>query len=413
MPHNLYLHSALVQSRQIERSPVGIRRAIRLNVWDSAIALNLAFFVNAGILVLAASSFHKSGMTEVSEIKDAHHLLAPLLGSSWPPILFAIALIAAGQSSTITGTISGQIVMEGYLRLRINPIARRLISRLLAVIPAYVMIALASDTMVDKMLIFSQVVLSLQLGFAIIPLVYFVSDKEKMKEFTIGIGKKIAAWAIIILILGLNFRMVQVEVHHLWQVYPAVWVKVLSVGCLSTLAVLLCAVLVYPYVRKIWLSPPRSDYIHRLPCIDNLHIQPKTTHYHTIAVALDFHGSGERVLSYALQLAGPHTRFVLIHIVESPTAQFLREQSGDYETLSDEKILQAYAQKIRVLGYEAHPVVGYPHRVRDIASIVAQYQADLLVVCAHRHGYRQKWIFGQTIDQVRKKICIPVFIVNE
>ncbi len=152
---------------------------------DSTIALNIAFLINAAILILAATVFFKTGSTDVGEIKQAHELLSPMLGSSLASTLFAVALIAAGQSSTITGTLAGQIVMEGYLRLRINPMMRRLITRLLAIIPAIIVIAIFGEERVDSLLIFSQVILSLQLGFAVIPLIHFVSDKKTMGDFVI------------------------------------------------------------------------------------------------------------------------------------------------------------------------------------------------------------------------------------
>ena len=180
MPHNLYLHSSLVQTRRIDRSNSGIRRAIRFNFIDSVIALNLAFFVNAAILVLAASTFFRNGMFTVSEIQDAHHFLEPLLGSKLAPVLFAVALIAAGQSSTVTGTLAGQIVMEGYLHLRLSPWIRRIITRLVAIIPALLTIHYFGESATGELLVLSQVILSLQLGFAIIPLIHFTSDKEKM-----------------------------------------------------------------------------------------------------------------------------------------------------------------------------------------------------------------------------------------
>src|SRR6478735_6384843 len=208
MPHNLYLHSALVQTRKIKRDDESIRRAIKLNFIDSTIALNLAFFVNAAILVLAATVFFKAGHTDVAAIKDAHQLLAPLLGQSIAPILFAIALIAAGQSSNVTGTLAGQIVMEGYMRLRINPFLRRLLTRLLAIIPAVIVILIYGDNEIDNLLVFSQVLLSLQLGFAIIPLIHFVSDKEKMGKFAISLPTKIAAWVVTAILVFLNMKMV-------------------------------------------------------------------------------------------------------------------------------------------------------------------------------------------------------------
>jgi manganese transport protein len=183
MPHNLYLHSSLVQTRKFDRTPAGIKQALKYNFIDSTIALNLAFFVNAAILILAAATFHKNGMFEVAEIQDAHKFLEPLLGTKWAPALFAIALIAAGQSSTVTGTLAGQIVMEGYLHFRMQPWVRRIITRLIAIIPAVIVILIYGEGVTGKLLILSQVILSLQLGFAIIPLIHFVSDKSKMNGF--------------------------------------------------------------------------------------------------------------------------------------------------------------------------------------------------------------------------------------
>ena len=208
MPHNLYLHSALVQTRKIKRDEKSIKRVLKFNFIDSAIALNLAFFVNAFILILAATVFFKSGRTDVAEISQAHELLAPMLGTNLAPTLFAIALIAAGQSSTITGTLAGQIVMEGYLQLRLTPWIRRLITRLIAVIPAVAVILINGENNIDDLLIFSQVVLSLQLGFAIIPLIHFTSDKKSMGVFAIKPFLIILASLITAVLVYLNIRMV-------------------------------------------------------------------------------------------------------------------------------------------------------------------------------------------------------------
>src|SRR6476660_6895929 len=208
MPHNLYLHSALVQTRKFKKNEKAVRRALKLNMIDSTIALNLAFFVNAAILVLAASVFYFRGRTDVAAIKTAYELLSDFLGSKLAPTLFAVALIAAGQSSTITGTLAGQIVMEGYLRLRINPWARRLLTRLLAILPAMIVIIWYGEEKVDDLLVFSQVILSLQLGFAIIPLIHFVSDKVEMGSFVINKYVKAAAWIVASILIYLNIRMV-------------------------------------------------------------------------------------------------------------------------------------------------------------------------------------------------------------
>jgi manganese transport protein len=208
MPHNLYLHSALVQTRKIERSKKGIKKSIFYNFIDSVVALNAAFFVNASILILAATTFYFSGHTEVARIEQAHALLAPLLGSSLAPTLFAIALIAAGQSSTVTGTLAGQIVMEGYLKLRLNPWIRRLLTRLIAIIPAVLVIGIMGEGKVDALLVFSQVILSLQLGFAVIPLIHFVSNKTTMGEFAIGWKIQVLSWLIAAILVYLNVHLV-------------------------------------------------------------------------------------------------------------------------------------------------------------------------------------------------------------
>ncbi|MFM7428732.1 MAG: Nramp family divalent metal transporter, partial [Flammeovirgaceae bacterium] len=217
MPHNLYLHSSLVQTRRIDTSEKGIWSAIKYNFIDSVIALNAAFFVNSAILILAASTFFRAGMFEVSDIQDSYKFLAPLTGTKWASILFGVALVAAGQSSTITGTLAGQIVIEGYLNLRIAPWLRRLITRLIAIIPAYIVILLYGENKTGELLVFSQVVLSLQLGFAVIPLIHFTSDKVKMGVFVIKPWVRIAAWVIAFIIVSLNVKLVYQEVQNWLQ----------------------------------------------------------------------------------------------------------------------------------------------------------------------------------------------------
>ncbi|MBL7699716.1 MAG: Nramp family divalent metal transporter [Chitinophagaceae bacterium] len=250
MPHNLYLHSALVQTRKIDKTEKGIRRALKWNFIDSAIALNIAFLVNAAILVLAAAVFFKSGRTDVAEIKDAHTLLAPLLGSEIAPVLFAVALIAAGQSSTVTGTLAGQIVMEGYLKLRLSPILRRLITRLLAIIPAVIVIWIYGDEEVNRLLIFSQVVLSMQLGFAIIPLIHFCSDKEKMGQYAIKPFTQVIAWIIAAILVYLNVRLLVAEAVDFFESSQNVIWKgmIVTGGCIVGL--LLVYIVVFPLIKK-------------------------------------------------------------------------------------------------------------------------------------------------------------------
>jgi manganese transport protein len=203
MPHNLYLHSALVQSRKVERTDEQLRQAARYNLIDSAVALNMAFFVNAAILVMSAAVFHRNGV-EVKELSQAQATLAPLVGTALSSTLFAVALLCAGQSSTLTGTLAGQIVMEGFLRIRIRPWMRRLITRALAIIPAAAVIAIQGEQGTYKLLILSQVILSLQLPFAIVPLVQFTSSRDKMGAHANPTWLKVAAWAVAAFIISLN-----------------------------------------------------------------------------------------------------------------------------------------------------------------------------------------------------------------
>ena len=207
MPHNLYLHSAIVQTRNYERTPDGKREAITFATLDSTIALMGALFINGAILIVAAAVFHQGGKTDVAEIQDAYKLLSPMLGVGLASTLFAVALLASGQNSTLTGTLAGQIVMEGFLNIRLRPWLRRLITRLIAIIPAVIATALYGASGTAKLLIWSQVILSLQLSFAVIPLVLFTSDKAKMGEFVNSLWLKVAAWATAIVILLLNLKL--------------------------------------------------------------------------------------------------------------------------------------------------------------------------------------------------------------
>ena len=204
MPHNLYLHSSIVQTRAIERTREGLRTAMRYNFIDSALALNFAFFINAAILVMAAATFHRYGMTGVAEIQDAYHTLSPLLGIPFASFLFAIALLCSGQNSTLTGTLAGQIVMEGFLNIRLTPWLRRLITRVIAIVPAIIAVGFYGTRGTAKLLIFSQVILSLQLSFAVVPLVLFTSDRAKMGEFANPRWVKVLAWIVAVIIAGLN-----------------------------------------------------------------------------------------------------------------------------------------------------------------------------------------------------------------
>ena len=204
MPHNLYLHSSIVQTRRYAENADGKREAVRFAFIDSTIALTLALFINASILILAAATFHTSGHADVAEIQDAHRLLTPLLGATGASTVFALALLASGQNSTLTGTLAGQIVMEGFLDLRLRPWVRRLITRSIAIVPAVVVSVVAGASGTAKLLIFSQVLLSLQLSFAVVPLVQFTGERAKMGEFTNARWLQATAWLTAALIAVLN-----------------------------------------------------------------------------------------------------------------------------------------------------------------------------------------------------------------
>jgi len=204
MPHNLYLHSALVQTRNFERTPAGKREAIRYCTLDSTIALTIALMVNAAILVVAAATFYRHGYNQVAEIQDAYKLLSPLLGVTGASAVFALALLASGQNSTLTGTLAGQVVMEGFLHIRLRPWLRRLLTRSLAILPAIIVTAWMGTGGTAKLLVLSQVILSMQLSFAVFPLVMFTSDKRKMGEFVNPAWLKGLSWITAAFIAGLN-----------------------------------------------------------------------------------------------------------------------------------------------------------------------------------------------------------------
>lgn len=206
MPHNLYLHSSIVQTRNYDRTPAGKREAIKFATIDSTVALMFALFINAAILIVSAATFHKTGQHEVAEIQDAYHLLSPTLGVSVASVLFALALLASGQNSTLTGTLAGQIVMEGFLNIRLKPWLRRLITRAIAIVPAVICTVLYGESGTAKLLVASQVILSLQLSFAVIPLILFTGDRRKMGEFVSPLWVKILAWTTATIIVVLNVR---------------------------------------------------------------------------------------------------------------------------------------------------------------------------------------------------------------
>ncbi|CAN5869390.1 Nramp family divalent metal transporter [soil metagenome] len=405
MPHNLYLHSALVQTRKIDRTDKGIQLAIKFNRIDSTIALNLAFFVNAAILILAATVFFKTGNSHVGEIKEAHRLLPGFLGNS-APILFAIALIAAGQSSTITGTLAGQIIMEGYLSLRINPWVRRLITRLLAIIPALIVIIIYGEEKVDSLLVLSQVILSLQLGFAIIPLIHFVSDKKTMGKFAIKPITKIAAWLIASVLVLLNLKMLLNEVMPILS-GPAFIPKALLFLTAIFFGSILAYIILHPFITKI--EKIKSIQLHN----SDTHLAAfKVPDYKKIAIALDFSENDSKILSYAFGQGKPGASYLLLHIVESASAKLHGTLSDDYETKKDIERMESYVQQLKEKGYEVAGEIGYRSRIKEIVRIVKESGSDMLVIGAHGHTGLKDIIYGETVNGVRHELKIPVLVVT-
>ena len=405
MPHNLYLHSALVQTRKIDRTDAGIKQALKFNRIDTAVALNLAFFVNAAILVLAATVFFKTGNSQVAEIKEAHRLLPGFLGNLAPK-LFAIALIAAGQSSTITGTLAGQIIMEGYLSLRVNPWVRRLITRLLAIIPALVVIIIYGENNVDALLIFSQVILSIQLGFAIIPLIHFVSDKKTMGNFSINTITKTGAWAIAAVLIFLNMKMIINQTADTFSAGSLLLKSGLSIaGALFVL--LLLYIVVFPLLDR--RKKTASIQMHAdVNAIKELVIPQ----FKKIAIALDFSENDEKLLAFALGQGKKETEYVLVHIVESASAKLLGKESDDYETRKDKERMDFYVDYLIQQGHTTEGYLGFRNRAKEIARIVKDVKADMLVVGAHGHTGLKDFIYGETVNTVRHELKIPVLIVN-
>ena len=413
MPHNLYLHSSLVQTRRINRSEKGIWTSIKYNFIDSAIALNAAFFVNAAILVLAASTFFKAGMYEVEDIQDAYKFLAPLLGTQWASILFGIALVAAGQSSTITGTLAGQIVMEGYLNLRIAPWLRRLITRLIAIIPAYIVILVYGESETGALLIFSQVILSLQLGFAIIPLIHFTSDKDKMGPFAIKPWMKISAWLIALTIVALNVALVVQEItgwlseagDDAWIIWLTVVPVCIAAGCL------LLYITFKPWIERRRAEAERDAHMPHGTAV-TLNISDQVQ-YKRIAVTIDFTDIDNHTIKSAITQGGFTARYLLLHVVETAGAMVYGSDIEDRESRKDMQNLEHYREQLIQMGYDVEIKIGFGNPKSRIPTMVKAFQADLLVMGAHGHKFLKDLIFGTTVDTVRHRVGIPVLIVKE
>ncbi len=415
MPHNLYLHSSLVQTRRTGRSEPELRSAIRLNTVDSAISLNLAFFVNAAILVMAAAVFYRTGHHDVADIQDAHRLLEPILGAAIAPIAFAVALLASGQSSTITGTLAGQIVMEGYLNFRIRPWLRRLITRLLAVIPAVVTILYFGEESTGGLLVLSQVVLSLQLPFAVIPLIQLVADRARMGVFTIGRISRAAAWLVAGIIVALNVKLVVDEIAG-WLASAgatATVARVLVIPLALAVALLLLYVTFKPFIDRLVKRPSAAPAgVHAAPAEPSVRLEAPAA-YRSIAVALDFGGGEERLLNEAIRLAqdSPDAVITLLHVVESPTARVMGEHTADLETEADRRRLEVLVSALEAAGRRATWRLGLGDPVKELARLAREAEADVVILGGHGHRGLSDLLHGTTADALRHRVDATVIIV--
>jgi len=422
MPHNLYLHSALVQSRAVERSDEGKRQACRMNLVDSAVALNCAFFVNSGILILAAAAFHLSGHQNVARLEEAHGLLAPLLGTTLAPVLFAVALLCSGQSSTITGTLAGQIVMEGFLRIRIRPWLRRLISRGLAIVPAALFIAARGAAAVDDLLILSQVVLSLQLSFAVIPLITFTSDRSKMGAFANPPWVIALAALTATIIVGLNANLVIQQLQGWFAAAgPRAWgLQLTVIPVVVAIGALLVYVVVAPLLRRIApaLAPPPQDQVPSAagPSHAMAHVRSAAMEepLRTVAVALELGPADGAVLDHvrADELT-TRTRLVLLHVVESAAGRYLGPETSDLESREDQATLDRIAEEFRSRGVPTEVRLGFGNPAPELARLVNESGAELLITGSHGHRLLQDLVYGATASSLRHRVRIPVLTVPE
>ncbi|MFO0958037.1 MAG: Nramp family divalent metal transporter [Isosphaeraceae bacterium] len=424
MPHNLYLHSALVQSRRIGTDDSSKAVACKYNLVDSAIALNAAFFVNAAILILSASVFYKHGI-RVEGIEQAHELLPgflkfriPYLGEA-APVLFGVALLCAGQSSTLTGTLAGQIVMEGHLHLRIAPWLRRLLTRFMALAPAVLTIALFGEGSTQKLLLLSQVILSLQLSFAIIPLIQFTSSRARMGRFASPIWVRALAFVTAAIIVALNGQLVLDNIQDWLQ---AAEESGLRIGPLpirwpvaAGLYTLLAAVggLLLWVIVKPWISPsPRWEGRPRLVLDWARTLRPRPIT--SIGVAVEHSPADAEILSRALSLGQPgKSRYLILHVADAPMTGVYGDEAGDMHTESDRDYLSDLVATLNELGYRADSALLYgADRAGRLVTALKERPVDLLVVGSHGHGMVRDLLFGQTVDSLRHGLEIPMLIAR-
>ena len=407
MPHNLYLHSSLVQTRRVSRTVDSKAQACKYNLFDSVIALNFAFFVNGAILILAAAVFFRNGIV-VTEIQQAHHMLDQLLGSKVAPIAFGLALLAAGQSSTLTGTLAGQIVMEGFVKIRLRPYVRRLLTRSIALLPAVIVIAISGDQGTYKLLILSQVILSLQLPFAIIPLVHITSDKIKMGAFANRWWVKVLAWFTSAVIVGLNAKLV-IDQIVAWSAGGApVGVSILMTALSIFLIIFLVYIMVLPLIRR-----GKSWEEFKSTGAEAVISQIETKPSRHIAAALGRDAGDAAIVSHALAIAkAEKARLTLIHVADSAPAHVYGTEVYDEHTREDEQYLEEIALETRESGVVVEIALPQGNPAKELVSYAKAHGVDLLVMGSHGHRLLGDLLLGQTVDPVRHGVDIPVLVVR-
>ncbi len=411
MPHNLYLHSALVQTRRIGGSEDEKRTACRYNLVDSVVALNAAMLVNAAILVMAAAIFFERRIV-VTEIQQAHQLLEPLLGSALAPVLFGLALLCSGQSSTITGTMAGQIVMEGFLNFRMRPWLRRLTTRSLAILPAALTIWIAGEQGTFQLLILSQVILSMQLPFAIVPLIRFTGQRRRMGSFVNAPWIRVASWAVAAVIIALNVRLVWLTLGEWLEAAAARrgLILLVSLPVLCGIALLLLWIVLEPWLPR-WFRR-RAAAPAALPAGAAADLAVPL--YRTVLVPLDHTARDRGAIAHAATIARLHrARLVLLHVEEDVTSQVYGDLASTAEVQAGEKYLDDIVASLKAQGLDVGVTVRHSRDPKsEIVAVARELKPDLVIMGAHGHKGIQDLIFGQTINAVRHDLDVPLLIVR-
>ena len=411
MPHNLYLHSALVQTRRIGTTEAEKRTACRFNLIDSAIALNGALFVNAGILILAVTVFFKHGIV-VTEIQQASQLLSPMLGTTMGSVLFAVALLASGQSSTLTGTMAGQIVMEGFLNFRMRPWLRRLVTRTIAIVPAAFTVYLAGEQGSYRLLLLSQVILNLQLPFAVIPLIQFTNSKQRMGKFANRLWVRVLAWSAAVIILSLDIWLVTLTIRD-WFSDAGRWRVWLELGLMPilTLLTLLLAWVIFQPVLPPWLRRLGHAPIELPQSIARNLPSPV---YEKILVPLDHTNRDREAMAHAAAMAKQHhAKLYLLHVEEGVTSQIFGSLAYTAEVEAGREYLREIANELENQQVAVEMVVRHARRPKDaIVAYAEELKPDLVVMGAHGHKGLKDIVFGTTINAVRHKLKMPLLVVR-